>query len=158
MPFCFAGVVHKCLNHITFPNYSSATFKLQFCHQFWIRTNINLVSQNYRLPNHERLIKFLCFSLHHICHHLINQYYGIRAETALSRSISDSPPPGSLQIQGDSGEKVDILGGNSIGLCEKKNRMNMSLILNYYRGRAVWISRPNSVWYLFVGFDERWSL
>jgi hypothetical protein len=41
-------------------------------------------------------------------------------------------------IQGDSGEKFTILGGDSIGHCEKKYvRMNVYLILNGYRNRAV---------------------
>jgi hypothetical protein len=36
-------------------------------------------------------------------------------------------------IQGDSGGKASILGGDSIGHCEKKKvHMNMCLILNGY--------------------------
>jgi hypothetical protein len=42
-------------------------------------------------------------------------------------------------------------------LCKKEVCMNMWLILNGYRDRAVWISRPNSVRFLFVGLDEEWS-
>ena len=34
----------------------------------------------------------------------------------------------------------------------------MCLILNGYRDKTVWISRPNSVRFLFVGLDEEWSL
>jgi hypothetical protein len=40
-------------------------------------------------------------------------------------------------MQGDSGGKVNILEGNSIGHCEKKIYINMCLILNDYRDRAV---------------------
>ena len=41
-------------------------------------------------------------------------------------------------IQGDSGRKVNILGRNSIDHCEKKKvNMNMCVILNVYRDRAV---------------------
>jgi hypothetical protein len=41
---------------------------------------------------------------------------------------------GAMPIQGDSGGKVNILGGVSIGHCEKKNvHMNMCLTLNVYR-------------------------
>jgi hypothetical protein len=51
--------------------------------------------------------------------------------------------------------KVSIFGGDSIAHCDKKNvYMNMCLILNGYRNRDVWISRPNSVIFLFVGLDE----
>jgi hypothetical protein len=41
------------------------------------------------------------------------------------------------QIQVDSEEKVNTLGGDSIGHCEKKNPINMFLIMNGYRDRAV---------------------
>jgi hypothetical protein len=41
-------------------------------------------------------------------------------------------------IQGDSGGRVNILGGDSIVHCViKKVHMNMCLILNVYRGRAI---------------------
>jgi hypothetical protein len=41
-------------------------------------------------------------------------------------------------VQGDSGGKVSILRGDSIGYCEgKKVRMNMCLIAIGYRDRAV---------------------
>jgi len=40
-------------------------------------------------------------------------------------------------IQGDSGGKVNILGGDSIGHCEIKVHINMFLFLNGYRDRAV---------------------
>jgi hypothetical protein len=51
-----------------------------------------------------------------------------------------------VDIQGDSGGKVSILRGDSIGHCEKR-----------YRNSAVWISRPKLVTFLFMGFDEEWS-
>jgi len=42
-----------------------------------------------------------------------------------------------LTIQGDSGRKVSIFGGDGIGHCEKKEvHMNLCLILNGYRDRA----------------------
>jgi hypothetical protein len=37
-----------------------------------------------------------------------------------------------LVVLGDSGGKVSILGGDSIGHCEKKNFMNICPILNGY--------------------------
>jgi hypothetical protein len=40
--------------------------------------------------------------------------------------------------QGDSWGKVSILGGESIGPCEKKVHMNMCLMLNGYQDTAVW--------------------
>ena len=40
-------------------------------------------------------------------------------------------------IQGDSGGKVNILGGDSVSHCAKKIRIAMFLILNGYRDRAV---------------------
>jgi len=42
----------------------------------------------------------------------------------------------------DSGGKVNILEGNSLGHCEEKFSINICLILNGYRNRALWISRP----------------
>jgi hypothetical protein len=39
-------------------------------------------------------------------------------------------------------------------IVRKKNHMNMWLILNNYQDRAVWISRPNSITFLFVGLIE----
>jgi hypothetical protein len=42
-----------------------------------------------------------------------------------------------LHIQSDSGGKVNILGGESIGHCEKRVHMNMCLIVNGCRERAV---------------------
>jgi hypothetical protein len=53
--------------------------------------------------------------------------------------------------------KFNTLGGNSKGHCEKKVHINMCLILNRYRDRAVGITRPNCV-RLFVGLDEERSL
>ena len=41
---------------------------------------------------------------------------------------------GKLHIQGDSGRKVNVLGGDGIGHCEKKKvSMHMCLIMNGYR-------------------------
>jgi hypothetical protein len=40
-------------------------------------------------------------------------------------------------IQGDSGGKVNVLGGDSTGHCEVKVHINMFVILNGYRVRAV---------------------
>jgi hypothetical protein len=48
-------------------------------------------------------------------------------------------------IQDDSGEKVNILGGHSIGHCEEKLYMKMCLIISIYQDSAVGISRSNSV-------------
>jgi hypothetical protein len=61
-----------------------------------------------------------------------------------------------IHIQSGSGGKVNIFGGDSIGHCEKKKyHMNMYLTLNGYQNRAVWISIPTSVRFLFVGLDEK---
>jgi hypothetical protein len=61
-------------------------------------------------------------------------------------------------IQSDSGGKVNILGGDNIGHCEKKVHRNMCLILTGYLDRAVTISRPNCVRLLFMRLDEERSL
>jgi len=50
------------------------------------------------------------------------------------------------------------LEDNSIGNFETKVRKNMRLILNYYRDRASWNSRPNSVRVSFVGMGKGWRL
>ena len=42
-----------------------------------------------------------------------------------------------VHIQSDSGGKLIFLGGDSIGHCVKKINVNMCLILNGYRDRAV---------------------
>jgi hypothetical protein len=43
-----------------------------------------------------------------------------------------------MYIQDDAGEKVNILGGDNVGDCERKKvYMNMCLIVNGYRDRAV---------------------
>jgi hypothetical protein len=47
-------------------------------------------------------------------------------------------------VHSDSGRKGSILGGDSIGHCEKKVNMNMCLILNGYRDRAVGIYKYQS--------------
>ena len=44
---------------------------------------------------------------------------------------------GKLNIQGDSGGKVNNLGGDSVGNCEKKIHIHMYLILNGYPNGAV---------------------
>jgi hypothetical protein len=59
-----------------------------------------------------------------------------------------------MHIEHNSRGKVNILGGGSVGRCEKKVLVNTCLILNGYRERAVRISRPNSVGLLFVALDE----
>jgi len=43
------------------------------------------------------------------------------------------------------GGKVSILGGESIGPCEEKVRMNMCLILNHYQDAAVWDYKQKSI-------------
>jgi hypothetical protein len=55
-----------------------------------------------------------------------------------------------VHIQCDSEKKVHNLREDTIDNWEKKVHMSMCLILNVYRGRAVWIYRPNSVRFLFV--------
>jgi len=51
--------------------------------------------------------------------------------------VSDIPNHVLVKIQGDSGEQVNILRGDSIGHFEKKKvHVNMCLILNGYRDRA----------------------
>jgi len=49
------------------------------------------------------------------------------------------------------------VGSDIIDHCEKKKvYMNKCLTLNSYRDRAVWISRPNSIIFLFAGlYKER---
>jgi hypothetical protein len=42
-----------------------------------------------------------------------------------------------VHVQGDSGEKVSLSGGESTGHCEEKVRMNTYLILNGHRDKAV---------------------
>ena len=64
-----------------------------------------------------------------------------------------------IAVQGDSVGMVSILGGDSVGHCEKKKvSMDMCLFLKGYWDRAVWISRPNSVRFLFVKLDGEQSL
>jgi hypothetical protein len=50
-----------------------------------------------------------------------------------------------LATQGDSGEKVTIFGGGSIGHCERKIRINMCLILIGYRDIAFWIYKYENI-------------
>ena len=55
-----------------------------------------------------------------------------------------------FQIQVDSGGKVSILGGDSIGHCEKKKvHVNIRLILNGY---------CLLIGFLYVGLDEEQTL
>jgi hypothetical protein len=43
-------------------------------------------------------------------------------------------------------------------IVRKEIHMSMCVILNVHRNRAVWISRTNSVRFLFVGLDTRYEL
>ena len=43
-------------------------------------------------------------------------------------------------------------------IVKRKMNVNTCVILNGYRDRAVWISRPNSIRILFVGLDEARNL
>jgi hypothetical protein len=55
-------------------------------------------------------------------------------------------------IQGDPGGNIKYLGSDNIGHCGKKNvRLNMRIIPNGYRDRAVRICRINSVKFSFLG-------
>jgi hypothetical protein len=47
-------------------------------------------------------------------------------------------------IQGDSGGKVNILGGDSIGHCEKKVYVKICVILNCYRDRTFEVTNSNT--------------
>ena len=53
--------------------------------------------------------------------------------------------PARCTIQGDLGRKFQILWGDIMGLCEKIVRMDMCLIPNVYRDRAVWIYKYKNV-------------
>lgn len=64
----------------------------------------------------------------------------------------------SVYLQGELGEKFNILGDDSIGHCEKEVHMHIYLILSGYWSRVVWIFRPTSAWFLFVGVNEERSL
>ena len=61
-------------------------------------------------------------------------------------------------IQGDARGQVSVLGRDCIGNCGKTFHTSTCLILNGYRGTAVWIWRPKCVRFLFVGLSEEWSL
>jgi hypothetical protein len=50
------------------------------------------------------------------------------------------------------------LGGDSFGHWERKVHINMSLILNGYRDKAISVSMPNLIRFLCVGLDEKQSL
>jgi hypothetical protein len=51
----------------------------------------------------------------------------------------------SEDIQGDSGEKINTLGGDSTVSCEKNFNVSMCIILNGCRNRAVLIYKYKSV-------------
>ena len=46
-----------------------------------------------------------------------------------------------IHTQGDSGETVNILGGNISGHCQKQSYVNMCLILNGCRDRSVLMNK-----------------
>jgi len=50
--------------------------------------------------------------------------------------------------------KVNILGSDSTGRCEKTRSYKHLSNSEWLPDRAVWISRPNSVRFLFVGLDK----
>lgn len=54
------------------------------------------------------------------------------------------------RIQGDSEERVNTFGGDSIYHCEKKVSISMCLIVNGYRNRDVGISRTKAVRFFCV--------
>jgi len=51
-------------------------------------------------------------------------------------------------------EEVNIFGSNNISHCGERVHVNRRLILNGYWDIVVWISRPNSIKFLFAGMDE----
>ena len=63
-----------------------------------------------------------------------------------------------IYIQGDSGWKVSFLGGDSVVHCEVKFHVNLCLIFSGYRDGAVWMSRTESIRFLFVRLDDGRSL
>ena len=84
-----------------------------------------------------------------ISYWITDQYGGLRYLDA-AISILIARLVNCFKIQGDSGGKVNILGGDSTGPCEKKGFIWRCLILKGYRGRVIW----TSVRFLFVGSDE----
>lgn len=52
---------------------------------------------------------------------------------------------GDMYVQGDSGRKVSILGGDSIVHCQKKVYMIMFLISGGYWDGTVWICKYKSI-------------
>ena len=58
-------------------------------------------------------------------------------------------------VYGDWGVKVSILEGDKIRHFERRVLTNMCLILNIYRDRDIWISRPNYVSLCFWGFMKK---
>lgn len=63
-----------------------------------------------------------------------------------------------IHIQGDSKGNVNIFEGDNIRNCEKLVYVNMCLILNGCRDRAVCFSGPNTIRALFVGLCGERSL
>jgi len=62
-------------------------------------------------------------------------------------------------IQGDSGGKISIFGGDNIRHCGEKLLMwTLCLILYNQRDGAISISKTNTVRYLLLGLDEERSL
>jgi hypothetical protein len=59
-----------------------------------------------------------------------------------------------VNTQGNSGGKVNILGGNNIGHCEENVYMNMCLIRIDYQDKAILNTRPKYVRFLFVSLSE----
>jgi hypothetical protein len=59
------------------------------------------------------------------------------SHTSGDAHVSDKQDKLATKLQGDSGGKINILGGDSVGNCEKKVHMNMCAILNGYRDTAV---------------------
>ena len=53
-------------------------------------------------------------------------------------------------IESDSGGKVSMFGSTNISHCGERVHMNRRLILNGYRDIVVWMSRPNSIKFLFL--------
>jgi hypothetical protein len=56
--------------------------------------------------------------------------------------------------ESDLGGNVNIFRSNNISHCGERVYMNRRLILNCYWDIVVWMSRPNSIKFLFVGTDE----
>jgi len=57
-------------------------------------------------------------------------------------------------IESDLGGKVNIFGNNNISHCGERVHISRHLILKGYWDIVVWMSRPNTIKYLFAGMDE----